>query len=306
MVTSLGGINFTVNARLNDAIADVKKLSQAMADLTAQINHVTGPTQQQQEELDRLGKAYTKATDAVANFGQTMKANFTGNLMATAISMAVSELKQFGEYCVESAVKAERLTAAMTAVGRNAGYSAGEMEALRSSLKAMGTTTSGATEMLVNMGRTGLDLSKSTKLMAIAQDAAAVSGKDLNDAIHSISFGIEEHNTRVLKNIGIVFDSRKAYTDYAASIGKTVAGLTELERTTAIENAVEKNGATIAGAHAEALETVSGQYKELGIEGQKLAETLGEYTLPVLKEMIKDTRTLVSLGQQWLDWVGDS
>jgi len=79
----------------------------------------------------------------------------------------------------------------------------------------------------------GIDQSKLPELMEVARARSKIMGITVTQAFGDITLGIGRQSKLILDNLGIVIDSEQAYKDYAASVGKSVDALSNLERTAA-------------------------------------------------------------------------
>lgn len=76
------------------------------------------------------------------------------------------------------------------------------------------------------------------KLLQVAKVRGREMGLTTTQAFNDIVTGIGRASPLILDNLGIVIDSKTAYENYARSIGTTVDALSELERKTAIREAI--------------------------------------------------------------------
>jgi hypothetical protein len=67
-------------------------------------------------------------------------------------------------------------------------------------------------------------------------------GQDANKSIEDLTIGIGRQSKLILDNLGIMINTEKAYSDYAASVGKTVKQLSDAEKKQAFLNATLEQG----------------------------------------------------------------
>ena len=89
---------------------------------------------------------------------------------AFAVSAIVNQIKEV----TLLAARYDTLGVVMNTVGKNAGYSAAEMDAYAKGLEATGISMIAARETMTKMTQAQIDLSHSSKLARIAQDAAVI------------------------------------------------------------------------------------------------------------------------------------
>ena len=83
------------------------------------------------------------------------------------------------------------------------------------------------------------------QMFDVAQRLGQSLGIDTVQSIESLVTGLGRQSKLMLDNLGIMIDGNKANEDYAESIGKTVAQLTDQERKTAFINAAMKEANTL-------------------------------------------------------------
>lgn len=74
-------------------------------------------------------------------------------------------------------------------------------------------------------------------LMKIAKANAEATGKDVSQVFDQITMAVRRGQTRMLMMSGIIIDQKKAFEEYAKSIGKSTSELTQQDREMAILNA---------------------------------------------------------------------
>jgi lambda family phage tail tape measure protein len=88
----------------------------------------------------------------------------------------------------------------------------------------------------------GIPADKLSDLMKIAEATSRQTGQTVTQAFDDISRGVARESKLILDNLGIIVDVEKANQEYARSLGKTSAALTEAERRQAFMNSVLKSG----------------------------------------------------------------
>lgn len=144
--------------------------------------------------------------------------------------------------------------------------------------------------------------SKMAELADMAQRLGRAVGRGPVDAFNDLTIGIGRQSRMILDNLGIIVDAEKANKDYASSLGKTVAALTDAERKTAFYNATiegaRKKVAALGEEHLTAkdkLAQVAAQWADMKV---KIAETLQEsgvfnVILETTKGLIGDIGTFI-------------
>lgn len=130
-----------------------------------------------------------------------------------------------------------------------------------------------ANKALVSMGA---NASKIPEVMELARKATNVFGGDLIGNFENINQAISSGNMRLLKHMGIIVDSQKAYRDYAKSIGVTVDSLSESGKQAAIMEAVLKKGKTAFGENTDELHKNKNAWTELKVSVKEAWDVLAE------------------------------
>lgn len=151
---------------------------------------------------------------------------------------------------------------------------------------------------------------KLPQLMELARKSTAVFGGDLISNFEMMTKAVASGNARHLRHLGLIVDQKKAYSDYAKSIGITVDQLTLAGRQQAILNAaIEKGESAYKGLNPNIKEAqglwaqFSTTMKEVGetavIAFDKLAGPTVKNNLSWLGEAAKSTKTW------FLDYFGE-
>ena len=197
-------------------------------------------------EADTSG--LNKAETNIAAFAKRAAGYFAGIASVAAIGAAIKEV-------TFATARFDTLGVVMEVVGKNAGYSAREMAKYEQELRKTGISMTSARETLTKMSQAQIDLSKSSELARIAQDAAVIGNINSSEAFERMILGIRSGEIEILRTIGLNVSFQNSYVEMAASLHKTTAELTESEKATARMNSVLAEGPKIAGAYAGAMET---------------------------------------------------
>lgn len=108
------------------------------------------------------------------------------------------------------------------------------------------------------------------EVMNLARQATLVMGGDLLQNFDAINNAIATGNLRGLRNLGIIIDQKKAYKDFAASIGESVDNLSKAGQQQAIMNAVLAQG-------EDRFKGVSGDVKQATMAWTQLKVSINEF-----------------------------
>lgn len=153
------------------------------------------------------------------------------------------------------AARFETLGIVMETVGKNAGYSAEQMEKYDLALRETGISMVESRQSLARMAMAQLDLNKATELGRIAQDAAVIGNINSSEAFERMIYGIQSGNLVVLKTIGINVSFEQSYKEVADAVGRTTESFSQTEKALIRQNAVLEYGSRIAGTYKAAMET---------------------------------------------------
>jgi acylphosphatase len=224
------------------------------------------------EELAKKGVQTEVATKSLTSA--------TGSLMAAVKNAAAAfGLYKLGGLIKESALlnaRFETMGIVMKGVGKNAGYSQNEMTSFEMALRKTGISMIEARENVTKMAQAQLDLSKTSELARVAQDAAVIGNLNSSDAFARVVHGIQAGQTETLRTIGINVDFQQSYEKLAKELGTTEKNLTETQKAQARMNAVIEYGTRIAGTYESAMGTAGKQLQSMKRYVEDLKVKLGE------------------------------
>jgi hypothetical protein len=194
---------------------------------------------------------------------------------------AFSSLADYAEKAVLNAARFETLGVVMGVVGKNAYYTAQEMEGFTKSLEKTGISMLESRQSLTRMAEAHIDLASATKLGRIAQDAAVIANINSSEAFQRMTWAIETGQVRMLRTLGINVNLQTSYTKLAAELHKTVAELTVDEQMQARVNAVMEKGKDIHGAYEASMQTLGKQLNSSVRYFEDLSTSIGEIAEPV-------------------------
>ena len=184
--------------------------------------------------------------------------------MASAIKTVVAAYAtlKLASYVKESAMLAARyetLGIVLSVVGKNAGYTADQMEAVAKSLQKSGISMIESRSVLTKMVQAQIDLNDATKLARIAQDAAVIGNINSSEAFDRMIHGIQAGMPLILRNIGIQVDFEEGYKRTAKALNTTTDALNAQQKMQSRADTVMLQGAKIAGTYEAAMTTAGKQ-----------------------------------------------
>lgn len=190
------------------------------------------------------------------------------------------KLVDFAKDATLAAARYETLGVVTEVVGRNAGYSASQMAAFEQGLRSTGIAAVESRETLARMVQAQVDLSHSTDLARVAQDAAVIANTNSSDAFNRLVYGIQSAQVETLRTMGLNVNFETSYARLAKQLGKNAQDLTELEKTQARVNVVLQAGEQIHGTYEASMETAGKQLGSMKRLVDDLMVSLGSAALP--------------------------
>ena len=260
----------------------------------------TQELEQLKQKFIQLNPAIKKATREMNQMGVKSKRSIhqileTAENLTTVlygVGFAFSKIVDKGKDIVMTAARTETLGVVVQQVGKNAGYTSGEIDRYVQGVKEMGITTGASRQSITRMIQAQLDLKNATKLARISQDAAVIGNMNSSEAMEQLVYGIQTHNKIVLKTMGLVIDIEGSYKEYAKTLGITASQLDEDQKTQAVLNAVLERGVDIAGSYEASMETAGKKIKSFERYTEEAKNELGGAFLPVVNKGIDAVTSL--------------
>lgn len=129
-----------------------------------------------------------------------------------------------------------------------------------------------------------LGVADSSEEMAALMQVAATRGRAMGlttaQAFSDIVTGLGRMSPMILDNLGIVIDAESTYAAYAASIGKTAAALTDIEKKQALTNRVMNEAVGAATVTASSTERMAAAWSDLKV-------SMGEMFAPAIAAILE-------------------
>jgi len=146
---------------------------------------------------------------------------------------------------------------------------------------------SDATLAYKNLASRGYNEEQIKQTMIALKDAAAFgrqSTYEYGEAIATATEGLKNENSVLVDNAGVTKNVAKMWEDYAKSIGKTTASLTQEEKIQAEVLGIQEESKNQIGDATKYSETFAGQQAQINAVNIELSKTIGESMIPALTQ----------------------
>ena len=138
------------------------------------------------------------------------------------------------------------------------------------------------------------------KMFDTAQRLAKALGKDAAFGVESLITGMGRQSKLMLDNLGIMVKAEDAYKRYAGEIGKTVSGLTDIERKQAFINEAMKEANKLVENLGDEQLTTADSINQMKTSLDDAAIAIGTLLSPVVIDLAKDVKGLAEWWGVWL------
>ncbi len=200
-------------------------------------------------------------------------ADIAGGLVGGAIAYKLADgVLQFGVESARAAIKAERLGVATTNLAKGLGLTAdalveGIQQASGGTIDKLTALEAANKAMMFGVIDSQAEMSK---LAEVATVLGAAMGQDAATSINDLTTALGRQSPLILDNLGLLTDVEGWQRQYADSLGKTVAQLTEAEKKQAFVNGALAEAARkadelggIAPTAATGIDRLSAAWKDL-------------------------------------------
>jgi hypothetical protein len=240
-----------------------------------------------QDSVSRMNQEFGGMGEALSSIASGIKTQFLAMGATIAAAFGAHMVKEFISETAMLSARIETLGVVLEVVGRNAGYTAEQMETIAKGVMSMGITTQEAYQSVIRMTQAQMDLSQASKLARIAQDAAVIGNINSSEAFSRLIMGIQRGEMEILKTIGINVSFEAAHKKLETQLGRTSGQLTEQEKVQARMNGVIEAGARITGAYEASMGTAGKQMLSTARYAEDLKEQIGGLFRPALAEFVK-------------------
>ena len=255
--------------------------------VSAALDKVTLKFQNMTKSVEGGGMA--KASSAMGNLASAAF-RAAGPLIAVGTAIAGAGLA-LGKLALNSDV-ANAVAKSFENLAAKAGFSADIM------LTKMKQATNGTISDLELMKQAntaallGLPLERMGEMMNIAKTSAKTTGQSMEFMLQSIVTGLGRGSKLILDNLGIMVNADKANENYAASLGKTAASLTETEKKQAFINEALRVGTENSNKAGLGTVTLTDQWDRFKATLENWAVIVGSKLAPAFSAVLGFVNTM--------------
>lgn len=248
--------------------------------------------------LSRIGSATENSLARMASNIDASLSRTTSIVKSFVAAYSGMKLLELSKEVTLVAAHYNTLGVVMNTVGKNAGYSTVQLQQTESALRQTGISALESRQNIARMIQANVDLSQSTQLARIAQDAAVIGNLNSSESYTRLVYGIQSAQTEILRTIGINVNFEAGYRKLAAQLGKTADALSETEKIQARVNEVMEKGKMISGAYEASMGEAGKQLNSMKRYVDDLKTSMGqEFMEPFTRGVTKATDSLKFLSE---------
>jgi hypothetical protein len=139
------------------------------------------------------------------------------------------------------------------------------------------------------------------KLVELSSALGRAQGISDQDALGFLTTGIARESKLILDNLGLIIDVEAATEDYAASLGKTAAQLSEAERKQALLNEAFRQGKVALEANREAGDSPATRIEKFDAASQDAREQIGLGIANVFSDEFAGAALSLQKFNEWME-----
>lgn len=205
---------------------------------------------------------------------------------AKGFQTVINFLRQTGEQGVQLAARVETLNTGLEVIAKNTGNQIGLVRQKIQELQATGITTQESIQSLMQFMSQRLPIDNIQKLARAGQDMAVAFGRNSTETFNRFVYAITTGNAEVLQLVGITRTANMMQEDFARSLNKTVAQLTQQEKRQAIINGILREATNYSGLYDKSLESLGKRIGSLPRYIEEATLAFGQTLLPILSASV--------------------
>lgn len=252
----------------------------------------------QKEEATLLIKIKQTGSKGLKVVGKGLK-----NIAKTAVA-AAGALTAVGIKFFQFARDAQKFDEVRLSFGKLAASQGKDAEKMLQSMRDLSKGTIADMELMKQANQAlllGLPVDRFSDMVNIARSASKATGQSMQFMLESITTGLGRGSKLMLDNLGIVFKLEDAYDEYAKSLGKTAAELTEAEKKQAFINKALEVGLENSKKVSDDSLTLADRYERLRAKANNLSISLGKALGPAFQFVLEQGEKLFNNIELWVE-----
>lgn len=211
--------------------------------------------------------------------------NFSGgfNAVKNVVKVAAAAISGYGASVIKlagDASKFDDVQKSFQNLAANQGQQADQMLAKMKELSQGTVSDLSLMQKANNAMLLGLPVDRFGDMLNIARSASKSTGESMDFMLSSIVTGLGRGSKMILDNLGIVFNLEDAYAEYAKTLGKTAAKLTDAEKKQAFINKALEVGSKNAEAAGMGQLSLADRFEQVKTKGSNLLIVIGQKLAP--------------------------
>lgn len=206
---------------------------------------------------------------------------------------------------IEAANEYNNAMVGLKSLAEGTGQDFGDLQAAAEDLASDGLmTVADAAAALKNLLARGFSADEAVQMLERLKDAAAFgrqSSLSLGEAVRSAAEGIKNENSILVDNAGVTKNVAVMWEEYAATIGKSAANLTQAEKRQAEYNGIMAETAYQVGDAARYAEEFAGKQAALEAATLRVNQALGASVQGALTPLLEAVTPLVDALAGWIE-----
>lgn len=272
---------------------------QVVAEQDAQTARITAIRAAEAESKRALEEAARAAEEAAERTKQAQAQ------VAAAATAAFAGIVLAIRGAIEAANEYNNAMVGLNSLAEGTGQDFGDLQAAAEDLASDGLmTVADAAASLKNLLARGFSADEAVDMLERLKDAAAFgrqSSLSLGEAVRSASEGIKNENSVLVDNAGVTKNVAVMWEEYAATIGKSAANLTQAEKRQAEYNGIMAETAYQVGDAARYAEEFAGKQAALEAATLRVNQALGASVQGALTPLLEAVTPLVDALAGWIE-----
>lgn len=132
------------------------------------------------------------------------------------------------------------------------------------------------------------------EFLKIAKVESDATGRSVNELFNNIVEGVKKGTPKLIENTGLVIEQKKAYQDYADSLGITVAQLSDTDRSMALLNATLTAGTAAIDSMSGSVESNADKLERISATTTNILDGIGVSLQPIFGTILDGVQTIIN------------